>query len=169
MSASGDSELLFEQGLQAYGRGDSAAAESAFRTLVDQGHEGTDVLYNLGTAALAQGKVGEAIYALEQARRAVAAATSRPTSPSPGAGSSTSSSAVSGEEPFVERVANATSAGRGRHIVCGAVGGGLPAPGGATPAPPGAGMAPGGRASPRWCWRRRRPGCWPPTTTAARR
>ena len=111
MSSSSSSELLFEQGLQAYGRGDAAAAESAFRTLVDQGHEGTDVLYNLGTAALAQGKIGEAIYALEQARRAG------------GGGDVEANLAIArgrqldqlvgsvGEEPFVERVANATSVG----------------------------------------------------------
>lgn len=111
MTASGDSELLFEQGLQAYGRGDASAAESAFRTLVDQGHEGTDVLYNLGTTALAQGKIGEAIYALEQARRA-------------GGGSDVEANLSIargrqldqlvgglGEEPFVERVASATSSG----------------------------------------------------------
>ncbi len=65
----GDAELLFQQGLAAYGRGDAAAAEGAFRTLVEQGHDGPDVLYNLGTTALAQGKVGEAVFALEQARR----------------------------------------------------------------------------------------------------
>ena len=111
MSSTASSELLFEPGLQAYGRGDAAGAESAFQTLVDQGHEGTDVLYNLGTAALAQGKVGEAIYALEQARRS-------------GGGPDVEANLTIargrqldqlvggiGEEPFVERVANATSAG----------------------------------------------------------
>jgi len=35
----GDAELLFQQGLQAYGRGDVAGAEDAFHTLVDQGHD----------------------------------------------------------------------------------------------------------------------------------
>ena len=33
MSSTASSELLFEQGLQAYGRGDAAAAESAFQTV----------------------------------------------------------------------------------------------------------------------------------------
>ena len=105
----GDAELLFQQGLQAYGRGDVAAAEDAFHTLVEQGHDGPDVLYNLGTTALAQGKIGEAIHALEQARRA-------------GGGSDVEANLTiargrqldqlvgsQGEEPFVERLAAATS------------------------------------------------------------
>lgn len=105
----GDAELLFQQGLQAYGRGDVGAAEAAFRTLVEQGHDGPDVLYNLGTTALAQGKIGEAVYALEQARRA-------------GGGSDVEANltiargkqldqlvGTAGDEPFVERVAAATS------------------------------------------------------------
>ncbi len=103
----GDSQLLFQQGLQAYGRGDVTAAEDTFRTLVEQGHDGPDVLYNLGTTALAQGKIGEAVYALEQARRA-------------GGGSDVEANltiargrqldqlvGAQGEEPFVERVATA--------------------------------------------------------------
>jgi hypothetical protein len=107
----GDAELLFQQGLQAYGRGDVAGAEVAFRTLVEQGHDGADVLYNLGTTALAQGKIGEAVYALEQARRA-------------GGGSDVEANltiargrqldqlvGTPGDEPFVERVAAATSPG----------------------------------------------------------
>lgn len=105
----GDSEVLFQQGLAAYGRGDTAAAEDAFRTLVEQGHDGPDVLYNLGTTALAQGKIGEAVYALEQARRA-------------GGGSDVEANLTIArgrqldqlvgsvaEEPFVVRVATATS------------------------------------------------------------
>jgi hypothetical protein len=105
----GDAHLLFQQGLQAYGRGDVGAAEAAFRTLVEQGHDGADVLYNLGTTALAQGKIGEAVYALEQARRA-------------GGGSDVEANltiargrqldqlvGTAGDEPFVERVAAATS------------------------------------------------------------
>jgi hypothetical protein len=105
----GDAQLLFQQGLQAYGRGDVGAAEAAFRTLVEQGHDGADVLYNLGTTALAQGKIGEAVYALEQARRA-------------GGGSDVEANltiargrqldqlvGTAGDEPFVERVAAATS------------------------------------------------------------
>ena len=105
----GDAQLLFQQGLQAYGRGDVAGAEEAFRTLVEQGHDGPDVLYNLGTTALAQGKIGEAIHALEQARRA-------------GGGSDVEANLTiararqldqlvgsQAEEPFVERVSAATS------------------------------------------------------------
>jgi hypothetical protein len=105
----GDPALLFQQGLAAYGRGDAGAAEEAFRTLVTQGHDGPDVLYNLGTTALAQGKIGEAIYALEQARRAgggsdveanLTIARSRQLDQLVGGQS---------EEPFVERLSAATS------------------------------------------------------------
>jgi len=107
----GEADLLFQQGLAAYGRGDTAVAEDAFRTLVQQGHDGPDVLYNLGTTALAQGKIGEAIYALEQARRAgggsdveanLTIARSRQLDQLVGA---------QGEETFAERVASATSPG----------------------------------------------------------
>jgi hypothetical protein len=110
MTPTGDSELLFQQGLQAYGRGDAAGAESAFRTLVERGHEGADVLYNLGTSTLAQGKVGDAIYFLELARRSgggadveanLAIARGRQLDQLVGA---------TGDESFVERVALATSA-----------------------------------------------------------
>ncbi len=105
----GDPQLLFQQGLAAYGRGDLAAAEDAFRTLAAQGHDGPDVLYNLGTTALAQGQIGEAVYALEQARRAgggpdveanLTIARGRQLDQLVGA---------QGEEPFVERLAAATS------------------------------------------------------------
>ena len=105
----GDPQLLFQQGLQAYGRGDVPGAEEAFRTLVDQGHDGPDVLYNLGTTALAQGHIGEAIHALEQARRAgggsdveanLTIARARQLDQLVGAQS---------EEPFVERLSTATS------------------------------------------------------------
>lgn len=105
----GDAELLFQQGLAAYGRGDAAAAEDAFRTLVQQGHDGPDVLYNLGTTALAQGKVGEAVFALEQARREGGGADVEANLSIARGRQLDQLVGSQGEEPFVERVAAATS------------------------------------------------------------
>jgi len=60
---------IFAEGVEAYGRDDAAAAEASFRKLLDHGMGGPDVQYNLGTAELAQGKLGEAVLHLERARR----------------------------------------------------------------------------------------------------
>lgn len=47
----------------AYERGDYDAAASAYRELVERGHDGGHVLYNLGNAYLRSGKLGPAIAA----------------------------------------------------------------------------------------------------------
>ncbi len=60
---------IFAEGVEAYGREDAPAAEAAFRKLLEHGMGGPDVEYNLGTAELAQGKLGEAVLFLERARR----------------------------------------------------------------------------------------------------
>ncbi len=60
---------IFAEGVEAYGRDDPASAEVAFRKLLEHGMGGPDVEYNLGTAELAQGKLGEAVLFLERARR----------------------------------------------------------------------------------------------------
>ncbi len=60
---------IFAEGVEAYGRDDPAGAEAAFRKLLEHGLGGPDVEYNLGTAELAQGKLGEAVLFLERARR----------------------------------------------------------------------------------------------------
>jgi hypothetical protein len=67
--SAGEARAIFTEGVEAYGRDDTAGAESAFRKLVDHGLGGTDVNYNLGTACLAQGKLGDAVLYLERARR----------------------------------------------------------------------------------------------------
>jgi hypothetical protein len=64
-----EAQAIFAEGVEAYGRDEPAAAEAAFRKLLEQGMGGTDVEYNLGTADLAQGKLGEAVLFLERARR----------------------------------------------------------------------------------------------------
>ena len=65
-----ESRAIFAEGVEAYGRDDAASAEAAFKKLREHGVGGADVEYNLGTAALAQGKLGEAVLSLERARRA---------------------------------------------------------------------------------------------------
>lgn len=64
-----EAEALFRQANEAYDRGDHAAAVEGYRKLLDHGFGGPDVLYNLGTAHLAQGNLGEAVLFLERARR----------------------------------------------------------------------------------------------------
>jgi tetratricopeptide (TPR) repeat protein len=60
---------IFAQGNAHYRSGDFAAAERAYRTLVDGGIEDGAVYYNLGNACFKQKKLGEAIYFWEKARR----------------------------------------------------------------------------------------------------
>jgi hypothetical protein len=64
-----EAHSIFTEGVEAYGRDDAAGAEAAFRKLLEHGMGGADVEYNFGTAALAQGKLGEAVLSLERARR----------------------------------------------------------------------------------------------------
>jgi tetratricopeptide (TPR) repeat protein len=64
-----EAQALFTQGNEAYYREDYAGAEATYRKLVERGLGGPDVEYNLGTACLAQGKLGEAVLHLERARK----------------------------------------------------------------------------------------------------
>jgi hypothetical protein len=64
-----EARSIFAEGVEAYGRDDAAGAEASFRKLLEHGLGGPDVEYNLGTACLAQGKLGEAVLYLERARR----------------------------------------------------------------------------------------------------
>lgn len=64
-----EAQALFAQANEAYAREDYPAAREGYLKLVDHGFGGADVLFNLGTAALAQGDLGEATLALERARR----------------------------------------------------------------------------------------------------
>jgi tetratricopeptide (TPR) repeat protein len=64
-----DGQALFEAGNAAYFKGDYAEAAETFQKLSDDGWTSADVEYNLGTARLAEGKVGRAILALSRARR----------------------------------------------------------------------------------------------------
>jgi hypothetical protein len=64
-----EAQALFAQGNEAYGRDDFSSARTDYQKLVDHGQSGADVLYNLGTAALAEGDLGGAVLALERARK----------------------------------------------------------------------------------------------------
>ncbi len=65
-----EAKAVFTQANEAYAREDFAQASSGFSKLLEHGFGGADVLYNLGTSALAEGKLGEAVLYLERARRA---------------------------------------------------------------------------------------------------
>jgi tetratricopeptide (TPR) repeat protein len=58
---------LFSQANDAYSREDYTAAREGYEKLLSHGQGGPDVLYNLGTAYLAQGDLGRATLALERA------------------------------------------------------------------------------------------------------
>lgn len=64
-----EAQELFSQANEAYYKEDYAAARQGFLRLLQHGYGGPDVLYNLGTTALAQGSLGEAVLYLERARR----------------------------------------------------------------------------------------------------
>lgn len=62
-----EATALFNQGNDAYAKGDYAAAQSAFEQLLQHGLDSKDVLYNAGTSALAQKDLGHAVLYLERA------------------------------------------------------------------------------------------------------
>jgi tetratricopeptide (TPR) repeat protein len=64
-----EAQAVFREANAAYVRGALADAEAGYLKLLEHGSGGQDVLYNLGTTALAQGKLGEAVLYLERARR----------------------------------------------------------------------------------------------------
>jgi hypothetical protein len=64
-----EARSLFVEANDAYYRGDYAGAQARYQKLVDAGLGGADVLFNLGTTALAQGNLGQAVLSLERARR----------------------------------------------------------------------------------------------------
>lgn len=64
-----EAQALFAQANDAYYKQDYAAAKTGYVKLLDRGMGGTDVLYNLGTACLAAGQLGDAVVYLERARQ----------------------------------------------------------------------------------------------------
>jgi len=64
-----EAQSVFSQANEAYSREDYAAAREGYLKLLSHGFGGADVLYNLGTACLGQGDIGQAVLYLEKARR----------------------------------------------------------------------------------------------------
>jgi hypothetical protein len=66
-----EAQALFREGNEAFYKQppDYVGAKAAYQKLLDHGLEGPDVLFNLGTACLANSELGEAVLYLERARR----------------------------------------------------------------------------------------------------
>ena len=66
-----EAQALFREGNDAFYKDppDYAAAKAAYLKLLEHGHDGPDVLFNLGTASLAAGELGPAVLYLERARK----------------------------------------------------------------------------------------------------
>jgi tetratricopeptide (TPR) repeat protein len=104
-----EAQAVFGEANEAYSRGDFDGAIERYQRLVQRGFGGSDVLYNLGTAYLSQGRLGEAVLYLEQAKRAggsedidanLAAAKAKQLDQVIGAG---------GHEPFLQRLVAGTN------------------------------------------------------------
>lgn len=106
-----EAQALFREGNDAFYKDppDYAAAKAAYLKLLEHGHEGPDVLFNLGTTYLAAGELGPAVLYLERARRLkrsddieanLAIARQRQGDQLVGAAAQS--------EPFLERLADAT-------------------------------------------------------------
>ncbi|MBK7858246.1 MAG: SH3 domain-containing protein [Archangiaceae bacterium] len=105
-----EAQAVFREGNDAFYQDppDYAAAKAAYQKLLSHGMEGPDVLFNLGTACLANSDLGEAVLYLERSRRLrrsddveanLAIARQRQGDQLVGS---------AGAEPFLERVADAT-------------------------------------------------------------
>lgn len=66
----GEASALFDEASTAYARGEYTRAIELYERLLSHGRGSPDVLYNLGTASLAEGELGRAAHALERARMA---------------------------------------------------------------------------------------------------
>ncbi|OGQ16827.1 MAG: hypothetical protein A2138_24260 [Deltaproteobacteria bacterium RBG_16_71_12] len=69
LAAPGDAEGKLEAAAKLAARQEHAAAFDAYRALLDQGIDGRDLRYNLGTLALELDRLGEAVLHLRTARR----------------------------------------------------------------------------------------------------
>jgi hypothetical protein len=106
-----EAQALFAQANEAYDHGDYATARQDYEKLLQHGQGGPDVLYNLGTTSLAAADLGAAVLYLERARRAGGRAEDIEANLAV-ARSKQLDQVVGGsvDEPFLERLVNATSA-----------------------------------------------------------
>lgn len=65
-----EAQAVFNAANDAYSKEEYEAAREGYLKLLSRGYGGADVLYNLGTASLAVGDLGDAVLYLERARRA---------------------------------------------------------------------------------------------------
>ena len=101
----GDAAQLFEAGNAAYFKGDYGQAAGTYQKLIDDGWQSADVQYNLGTALLAEGKLGRAVLALERARRLAPGDEDIQANLERARHAGVDKVAGAGEEPFASRVA----------------------------------------------------------------
>jgi hypothetical protein len=104
-----EAQALFGQANDSYYKEDYASAEQSYKKLLDHGFGGPDVLFNLGTLYLAQGKLGEAVLYLERARKSGRAADVEGNLALARAKQLDQVVGAAAEEPFLQRVAAATS------------------------------------------------------------
>lgn len=64
-----EARALFDEANEAFNKQDYAGAQTRYLKLLERGAGGPDVLYNLGTAYLAEGRLGPAVLHLERAAR----------------------------------------------------------------------------------------------------
>ena len=65
----GSAQALMDRGNEAYSKADFAAAEKAYREILDQGIRSSHVYYNLGNACFRRNEIGSAILFYEKALR----------------------------------------------------------------------------------------------------
>ncbi|MHB8872728.1 MAG: SH3 domain-containing protein [Myxococcaceae bacterium] len=104
-----EAQALFSQANDAYYKEDYPAAEQGYQKLLDHGLGGPDVLFNMGTLHLAQGHLGQAVLFLERARKSGRAPDVEGNLALARAKQLDQVVGAAAEEPFLQRVAAATS------------------------------------------------------------
>ena len=97
---------IFGRAGEAYYREDYAGAKQEYLKLLSHGFGGSDVLYNLGTACLNQGELGEAVLYLERARRLEGNSSDLEANLAIAKSRQLDQVLGGSEDPFIERLAN---------------------------------------------------------------
>jgi tetratricopeptide (TPR) repeat protein len=105
-----EAQAIFRAANDAYYREDYAAAAAEYQKLLEHGFGGADVLYNLGTTHLAAGSLGKAVLHFERARLAGAQSEDLDANLALAKSRQLDQIIGQGEEPFLERLVQATSA-----------------------------------------------------------
>jgi len=102
-----EAQEIFSRAGEAYYREGYAAAKQEYLKLLSHGFGGSDVLYNLGTACLNHGELGDAVLYLERARRLEGNSSDIEANLTIAKSRQLDQVLGSSEDPFVERLANA--------------------------------------------------------------